>query len=212
MLLVGADELARMGLASLVSRSDGATVVAEAAGAAEAVEAARRVKPDLVVRDGVGDEQESARFRELARAAPESKTLVIGNDDPIEVQEAFASGAAGFLLRSNVPDQLARALEAVAGGTLFLDPQMGGSLAAQLAADARGVLPAAGADPGEAPLTLRERQVLTLLSRGLTSGEIAARLRVSLRTVDRHRTSLGKKLHRRRRSELVAYAREHHLD
>jgi DNA-binding NarL/FixJ family response regulator len=211
-LLVDPDRLARMGLETVLAECRDVAVVGEATDAVEAVAAARRLRPAIVVRADDDDAGAAECFRELAREEPTIRTLVIGHDDPIEVHAAFSSGAAGFLLRSNAPDQLERALVTLSAGERFLDPEVGGRLAAGLAANAGTDIAYNGDAPGAESLTLRERQVLTLLARGLTSAEIGTRLGISARTVDRHRTSLGKKLGRHRRSELVAFARDHHLD
>ena len=211
-LLVDVDSLARIGLGTIVDACTRARVVGEASDAAEAVEKALQLKPDIVVR-GRTDEPDGGaeRFRQLAAQAPEIRTIVVGERDGLlEVEAAFASGASGFLVRSSAPEQLEQALREVSAGQLFVDPETGGRLAAAMARQALRPAHPHRAAVGDA-LTERERQVLTLISRGLTNREIAPRLGISYRTVERHRTSLARKLGRRQRSQLAEYARDHHL-
>jgi DNA-binding NarL/FixJ family response regulator len=209
-LVAERDPLVRLGIASLLRPVPGLEVADEAGDLDEALAKAAERAPDVLLCGSIGDRGGVERLvREAAERVPAVRTLVLGtSDNPVEVQAAFAAGAAGFLVRRDAEEQLEQAIVSVVEGRHFLDPNVGGRLAAALAAGAAG----AGAGDGSAPMTARELQVLALLSRGLTNCEIGARLGISHRTVERHRTSVAAKLGRRRRSELVEYAREHNLD
>jgi DNA-binding NarL/FixJ family response regulator len=210
-LVVDGDRLVRLGLRALVERLAATSVVGEAADPAEALERARELRPRIVLR-GAADEAAGGEgaFRELRRLVDGVRIVVVGTRaDPLEVERAFAAGADAYLVRSTLPEQLPAAIDKVLAGQPFLDPYVGGRLATTLAS--RG-----GDEPGlddgsSAMLARREREVLALLARGFTNKEIAAQLGISYRTVERHRTAVARKLGRHRRSELVAYAREHGL-
>jgi two-component system, NarL family, response regulator NreC len=122
-------------------------------------------------------------------------------DEPRFAQEALRQGALGFVLKEAADTELIEAVRAAKQGLRYLNPQLGGLIAAQ---------PERPAGPPD-NLTEREVEVLRLVAMGHTNAEISAQLYLSVRTVESHRARIQQKIGRTARSELVAYVREHGL-
>jgi len=198
--------LVRAGFAKLIEAADGLTVVGEAADGAQAVDAAHRLLPDVVlmdirmpVLDGI-----AATARIAASLDTRVRVLVLttfGTDE--YVAEALRAGASGFLLKDAPPDQLVAAIRVVARGEALLDPAVTRSVIT--AAVRRG----GNAHPDRArlrDLTGRETETLELLARGLSNTEIAKRMVVSEATVKTHISHLFTKLGVRDRVQAVICA------
>ena len=202
-LLVDDEELVRSGLRTILEARDGIEVVGEAGDGAVVVPLVARLRPDVVVMDirmplvdGI------AATRELLRRfADPPRVLVLttfGDDE--NVYAALHAGADGFLPKRTPPAELADAVRVVAGGESLLFPAAIRALAARHAtvAGRRG-----GID-----LTPREADILRLMARGLSNGEIAAELYLGLQTVKTHVSSLLRKLGARDRTQAVIAAYE----
>ena len=206
-LVAGEDRLARIGLVCLLNQLAGVEVAWETADLPVGKALDRVVaesSADVVIRPAhalspSGSPSSTVAPGEERRFA----TIILSDTETLDdVETAFACGADAFLVESRAPEQLAAAVDAVADGRRFLDPELG----ARFAADTEyGHSRAPGA------LTGRERQVLALLAAGKTTGEIAEELGISPRTVEGHRTRVGRKLGLRRRAELIEYALVHGL-
>jgi len=117
--------------------------------------------------------------------------------------EMLRAGASGYVPKRAAPDELVSAIRAVSRGEVFLYP----SLAGRLVQDYLRRGPAGeGESPDDEPLTPREQEVLTLIAEGLSNNEIADRLVISAKTVDRHRENIMRKLNLHNRVDLVKYA------
>jgi DNA-binding NarL/FixJ family response regulator len=137
-------------------------------------------------------------------AVPDVKVLVLSmQDDPHYVREAFAAGAAGYVLKEAADSEVVGAVRAVAAGEHYVHPALGARLVAAEAEERRR----AEADP----LSDREREVLRLLALGHTNQEIAKSLYISVRTAETHRAHIMQKLRLRSRAELVRYALDNGL-
>ena len=184
-VLVDDHAVVRQGLRSFLEMQPDIAVVGEAATAAEAVELASRLTPDVVLMDLVmpsGDGVET--IRTLREVAPGVRVLVLSSylDDP-RVFGAVQAGAAGYLLKDVQPDALAEAIRQVHKGLPALDPK----IAARL-------MRATANPPPATNFTQRERDVLKLLAEGLQNREIANRLFISEKTVKTHVSNLLQKL------------------
>ena len=183
-------------------------VIAEAADAEQAVEAAVRERPDLVLMDlNMPGPPGTTAIRRIAEQLPDTRLLVLSASaaEP-DVLEAVKAGASGYLLKSATGSELTEAVQQVAKGEPVFSP----SLAALVLGEFRRV--AAGGDDEEQQLTERETEVLKLVARGYAYKEIADRLVISIRTVQNHVQSILRKLQLNGRYELMRYAIHRGLD
>jgi DNA-binding NarL/FixJ family response regulator len=207
-VLVADDQaLVRGSFRILVDTASDLTSVGEAATGTEAVEIARREKPDIVLMDirmpGT-DGIEATRQITADPATAAVRVLILTTFDLDEyVFAALRAGASGFLLKDTRPADLLAAIRVVAAGDALLAPAITRRLIEEFAKRPEPPPPpAAGADE----ITEREREVLTLVGLGLSNTEIAARLHVSLSTAKTHVGRLLMKLGARDRAQLVIAA------
>ena len=202
-LIVDDHAVLRSGLHLLLDAQAGIEVVGEAADVKEAVFEARDKKPDVVLMDVVMPGQTGIEGVPLVlKEAPEAKVLVLSmQDDPRYVHEAFAAGAAGYILKEAVDAEVVGAIQRVAAGDHYVHPALGARL---IAAEAQEK-----AREEADPLSDREREVMRLLALGHTNQEIAALLYISVRTAETHRAHIMQKLGLASRGELRGGARDH---
>jgi DNA-binding NarL/FixJ family response regulator len=199
----------RDGLTMLLGLIEDVAVVGTAADGREAVELARRDRPDVVLMDlrmPLVDGAEATR--EIRVALPETQVLVLttyADDDSLF--PALRAGARGYLTKDASAEEIEQAVRAVAAGRTHLDPAVQQRLVAALveAEPAARVRPG-GALPDE--LTPREAEVLKLIAAGLSNAEIAAALVVSDATVKTHVNHIFSKTGARDRAQAVRYAYE----
>jgi DNA-binding NarL/FixJ family response regulator len=169
------------------------------------VEAAARLKPDVIVADITMPRLNGlAAIPLLKKDNPGARVIVITmHRETAYARRALEAGASGFVLKSSAPDELITAIHAVLAGRTFVTPEVASELSA---ADGRARAPS-----GEtaASLTPRQREVLQLLAAGKTAKEIAALLGVSTRTVEFHKYKMMEALGLRTGAELVRFAFEH---
>jgi DNA-binding NarL/FixJ family response regulator len=210
LLIVDDQELVRTGFRLFLETQEGLDVVGEAGDGREAVERARELRPDVVLMDirmpHMDGVEATARVTR-AGIDPPPRVLVLTTFDLDEyVFGALRAGAAGFLLKDAPRERLVEAIRVVHGGDALLSP----SITRRLVEDF-----ATRTDPLEPPtalldeLTPREREVLVLVARGLSNGEIAERLVVTEATVKSHVGNLLLKLGLRDRVQAVVFAYEH---
>ena len=193
----------RSGLRAILEAEADLEVVGECGTAAEAVALAREAQPDVFVMDiGLPDRSGIAATAEVCQASPATRVLVLTvHDDVTYLRRAFDAGAVGYLVKEAADVELVQAVRQVAAGKQYVHPSLGAALLAREVATARP------AGPG-GELSEREVEVLRLIAGGLTNAEIAARLYVSVRTVETHRAHIHQKLDVRTRAGLVRVARE----
>jgi DNA-binding NarL/FixJ family response regulator len=201
--------LVRAGFEVLIDSADDLDVVATAANGAEAVELARRERPDVVLMDirmPVMDGLEATR--QIVALDPQAamRVLILTTFDLDEyVFGALKAGASGFLLKDTRPADLLTGIRIVAAGEALLSPSITRHLIEEFIRRPTVVGPT---PPTLQTLTDREREVLTLVARGLSNAEIAERLFVSPATAKTHVARLLMKLNARDRAQLVVVAYE----
>jgi DNA-binding NarL/FixJ family response regulator len=202
-LLADDHALFRAGIASLLQvwRHE---VVGEAANGLEALEQARRLRPDLVLMDIAMPECNGLEATRLIKAElPEVRIVMVTvSDKDTDLFDAIKSGAEGYLLKDMSGEELERTLQAVAAG----EPALTSGLAAKILDEFARLAREGPARRAEDGLTARERGVLQLLAAGATNREIAAQLVVSENTVNFHVRNILAKLHVKNRSQAAAYA------
>jgi len=205
LLLADDQELVRTGFRLILNSEPDLEVVGEAADGAEAVEAARRLSPDVVLMDvrmpGVDGIEATRRLGQLKPKPPHVLMLTTFDLDKY-VYEALRAGASGFLLK-DAPEQLVSAIRVVAAGEALLAPSINRRLIAEFVQR-----PLTTDAPFLAELTGRELEVLTLIARGLSNSEIAQRLFLSDATVKTHVRRILAKLDLRDRVQAVVLAYE----
>lgn len=210
-LLVDDQELVRSGLRRILRRRDGIEVVGECEDGDQVPAAVAALRPDVVVMDlRMRRVDGIAATRGLAATpgAPPVLVLTTFDDDEL-LSGALRAGAAGFLLKDSPAEDLVRAVRAVAAGQALLDPTVTARvLSAYRAAPER--VPASGPVVVE-ELTAREAEVLRLIGRGFSNGEIAASLVISEVTVKSHVGRIFTKLDLRDRAAAIVYAFDHGL-
>jgi DNA-binding NarL/FixJ family response regulator len=209
-VLVADDQaLVRAGFRLLVESAPDLEVVGEAADGAEAVELTRRQRPDVVLMDirmPVMDGLEATRRISSLDESAGPRILVLTTFDLDEyVYQALRAGASGFVLKDIPPADLLAAIRIVAVGDALLAPSVTRRLIAEFVRRP-GLTPVT--PPALEVLTAREREVLALVARGLSNGEIAEHLVVSPATSKTHVSRLLTKLGARDRAQLVALAYE----
>ncbi|WP_127503634.1 response regulator [Actinoplanes solisilvae] len=206
-LIVDDDDLMRVGLRAVLSSDDTIDVVGEAADGNEAVTLATTLRPEVILmdvrmphRDGI------AATRELAGAAPDARVLILTTfEDQDYIFGSLSAGAAGFLLKRTRAERLIEGIHTVAAGESLLSPSVTRTVIERMAT-------AMPPDPAIVrrlrELTVRERDVLALVARGLTNAEIAVELFVEESTIKTHVKRILAKLDLRDRVQAVIVAYE----
>ena len=196
----------REGLKALVNAQHDMHVLGEAGDGQTAWQQARDCQPDVMVLDismpAMNGMQATAL---LKRDCPNLKVLVLSvHEDPIYLRELLAAGAAGYMLKHAAPDTLIHAIRVVAAGGVYLDPAMAGHAITHFVR-----VPATASNAVGGELSERERAVLQSIAQGYSYKEIAAKLSLSVKTVDTYRIRALKKLGLSNRAALVRYALDH---
>ena len=196
--------IVRQGLRVALGAQDDLELVGEASNGAEAVELARSLEPDVMImdlkmpiKDGI------TAIQEITQEYEDACILVLTSfPDDKNVFSAIKAGAMGFLLKESPPDDLLASIRKAYSGETVLHPTIARKLIQEVKAssESRSSLD---------PLTPRELDVLSCLSRGLSNREIAGELTVSVRTVTTHMRNILDKLHVSNRTQAALYALEH---
>ncbi|MFD6127165.1 response regulator [Streptomyces hydrogenans] len=206
-LLADDQTLVRTGF-RLILGADGIDVVAEATNGAEAVAAVRRIRPDVVLMDVRMPEMDGLEAtRRILTGVPDAPRVIILTTFDLDryVYAALSAGASGFLLKDVTPEQLTAAVRTVRTGDALLAPAITRRLVQRFT---RRGGDADALHRDLAALTPREVEVLTLLARGLSNAELAARLHLAEATVKTHVARILAKLSLRDRVQAVIVAYE----
>jgi DNA-binding NarL/FixJ family response regulator len=207
-VLIADDQaLLRGGFRMILESQEDIEVVGEAEDGREALEQARALEPDVVLMDIRMPELDGLEAtRQLVDGDGAPRVLILTTFDLDEyVYEAMKAGASGFLLKEVRPEQLADAVRVVAAGETLVAPAITRRLVEEFV---RRRPPGSGAPAEVSALTERELEVLKLVARGLSNGEIAATLFLSEATVKTHITHVLAKLRLRDRVQAVVLAYE----
>ncbi|WLW58750.1 response regulator [Streptomyces sp. YU58] len=207
-LLVDDQPLIRSGFRALLDLEDDIEVVAEAADGAEGLALAARHLPDVVlidIRMPVVDGIEATRRIAADPALAQVHVVILTNYGMDEyVLDALRAGAAGFLVKDIVPDDLVHAVRVAARGDALLAPSITRKLIKRYVAQPPSLLTGTGLDG----LTEREREAVALVAQGLSNDQIADRMVISPLTAKTHINRAMTKLHARDRAQLVVLAYE----
>lgn len=207
-VLVDDQHLVRSGFRMILESERDITITGEAGDGAEAVRLARTAKPHVILMDIQMPGTDGLEATETIAALDEPPRVVVlttfERDD--YVFRALRCGASGFLLKNAPPTQLIEAVRVVAAGDSLLAPSVTRRI---IEAFAAGPTPSTGADPALEVLTERETEVLALMAKGLSNGEIAEVLVLGEATVKTHVSNVFAKLGVRDRVQAVVWAFEH---
>jgi DNA-binding NarL/FixJ family response regulator len=225
--------LVRVGFCGIIAATPGFTVVGEAGNGAEAVEAARRTSPDVILMDVRMPVMDGIEATGRITASSDVRALILTTFDLDEyVFAALRAGASGFLLKDTLPADLLTAIRVVAAGDALLAPSVTRRLIGEFTRTQLGTGPGSGLEPGygagpgsgdpraaaqasesgspcdrlQRVLTERELEVLKMVARGMSNAEIAEELTISPATAKTHVAHLLTKLDARDRIQLVIIA------
>lgn len=203
-ILVADDHtILRQGLRVIIDAQPDMEVVAEAADGNEAVRAARQCVPDVVIMDIGMPQMDGAAATELLKhELPQIKVLALtAHEDTSYLSQMLKAGAGGYVLKRAAADELIGAIRMVAAGGHYLDPELTTRFVATYFSQQQ-----IEAEEQRPPLSRREQDVMRLIAWGYTNKEIAAALRISVKTVETYKARLMVKLDLRSRVDIVRYA------
>jgi DNA-binding NarL/FixJ family response regulator len=184
--------LVREGICALLEKSGQITVVGQASTGTGAIALVKKLKPELVVMDVSMPDLDGIQATEQITALGLNTRVIIlsMHSKPNIVQQALRKGAKGYLLKNSIGNELMLAVQAACQDEIYLSPSISGSLLENL----WSLQEKSGQTSMADLLTTRERQVLQLITEGYTNNDIADKLVVSVKTIEKHRTNLMGKL------------------
>jgi two-component system response regulator NreC len=209
-ILVADDhEVMRAGVRALIEQEPGWQVCGTATNGQEAVEAARKLKPDVVVLDMTMPELDGlSALREIKHTAPNTEVVIFSAYHSEEViEELFDSGAKSYIQKSDASRHLVAAIKSLAEHKPFFTSEISQILFAKFLSGSAGKKQ----NGPEHAVTSRERDVVRLLAGGNSNKEVANCLGISIRTAETHRATLMRKLGLESLAALVRYAIRNHI-
>jgi two-component system, NarL family, response regulator NreC len=192
----------------LLERGGECEVVGEAGSGEEAVALTAKLHPQVTILDiGMPGMGGIAAAHRIAKVSPASKVLMLSqyDDEEYVIETLTEAGAAGYLLKTDAPEELLNAVRAVHAGKSYLSPSIAPILLGRI------TRPRMAKQGNKFTLTRREREVLKLIGDGATSKDIALKLDISPKTAQVHRDNLKQKLNLRSTAEMVRYAIKHKI-
>ncbi len=192
----------RVGLKELINKDPELSVIAEANNGRELLDVLAGRKCDLIVMDISMPEMDGVTaIKEIHKKYPQLKVLILSmlKDYP-HFHEVMTHGACGYMVKDDAPDQLVSAIKTILKGKKFISPSVKTMLTD------RELRSLDEAVPSLEILTQREKQILSLIAKGLPNKNIAVKLKISIRTVEHHRAHLTDKLGFKDAASLVKYA------
>ena len=202
-LLIDDHPLLRQGMAQLINQESDLILCGEAKDSASAIEAVRRLAPDIAIVDlTLKDQSGTELIKQLADAFPQLKMLVFSmHDEWLHAERALQSGAGGYIMKEEAPERVLAAIRRVLAGETYLSERMSARILNRLVK---------GKAREEAlPITTlsdRELQIFTLIGQGISTREIAEQLSLSIKTIESHRERIKDKLKLKNATELLRYA------
>lgn len=204
-LIADDHELVRNGLRTVLENQPGWKVCGEAVNGRQAVELAKKLRPDVIVMDVTMPELNGLEAtRQICKALPKAEVLILTMHESEQlVSEVLAAGARGYILKADTSRLLVSAIESLSRHNPFFTGKvsvvvLGGYLKPGGSTK--------GADQILAGLTAREREIVQLLAEGRSNKEVAVTLGISVKTVDAHRANVMHKLNLHSVTDLVRYA------
>jgi len=203
-LLADDHSILRAGLRSILNTKSELDVVAEADNGIDAIKAALTIKPDLLLTDlSMPKKNGTEAISEIKKRLPDTKCLVLTMHTSEEhIRMALNAGADGYILKDDSHEELLTAIKTVLSGKTYLSPSICGNVVHGYLNSGETVNTVTPLDA----LTRREREVIKLIAEGNRSKDIAEDLSISIKTVEKHRSNLMKKLDLHSISNLTKYA------
>jgi DNA-binding NarL/FixJ family response regulator len=204
-LLVDDHTLLRQALRMMLESQDSVEIVGEATNGRDAVDAAERLHPDVVLMDMVMPGLNGIEAtRQIVRHQPATRVLILTaylEDD--RLLESLRAGAAGYVVKRSDLDELLLAIQSVHRGNTYFSADVSAEIAVnEVMMQVKQTDPKAGYEL----LTGREREVLQLIAEGMSNQRIADELFISVKTVEAHKAHIMNNLHARNRTDLIRYA------
>lgn len=207
-LLADDHSIVRAGLAAIIKKYTPHVVVAEVGDGIQTIEQARQYRPDLIIMDiGMPGLNGLEAISQVLKFLPQIKILILSiHRDKHFVASAIRLGASGYLLKDGAVKELVVAIEKITSGMRYISPALSDIVADEL------ISPRSGKIKREIDnLSGRERQIVSLIARGISRAEIARKLHISALTVKTHRKNIMAKLNLRKHSDLVEFALKNNL-
>jgi two-component system response regulator NreC len=216
LMLVDDHDVVRAGLKAFLQAQEDFEVVAEAGNGEEAIKQAELAKPDVILMDITMPGMDGMEAtRKIRMNFPESLILALTvHDDKQYFIKMLAEGASGYITKQSAVDELIAAIHTIAAGNIYLQPALARWLLEdyQRLSKTLGISGLVETENSKEPavgldlLSMRERQVLELVAAGLNNNDIGARLKLSPKTIARHRERIMNKINLHSRTELVKFA------
>lgn len=205
-LIVDDHPLVREGLNSILKTAAEYEVVGQAGNARDAIKIVKSLKPDLVLLDlGLPDKSGIELAREIRNISPPTRILIVSMHSKVDyIVKAFQAGATGYMTKESATERLLPGIEHVLNGEYFMDGGISHRVVEKLMQTPEKEMKIS--DGAYETLTPREQEIMVLLAEGYPAKEVAAKLFISPKTVDNHRTNIMNKLNLHSTLELVRYA------